>query len=524
MKKKVFRNVFAVLFFIALAQALAAQEAIDSSELQKATGPVEFISNTASPTRIDSRAQILQLGSGPGQAVRGGAARSGSVGRYFVIHRLHPEEFDKLDADIFGLGAYAGVDTIANLRLIISGFLQSAYDYNEADAGLLAEYITIYNAVYRRNRAYFEQRYKTPLLEDLTPGSEGLALRYNEWPGNTLMLVPLMTAAAGSLSAIDTTAISDPAVINKMREDPDKGIDSRQDLVALKEREAEAAAQAAEKQKQENLAEQKRVAEEQKRIADEQKRIANEKAGLEAEKASASTAEQRAALAEKEAALKEDEAALKEDKEALQKQSEELAAKEEATRKTEAFADLKSEEAQRDRATIASDQRELIAGAAKEAAAAPPGVLAIRLSGQSNPRGTIIKINPTSGATLQTSPLNQVSARSLTQAGGKTIVVATSGGKTRLVEVDPATLQTLKQGEDDLNADTQIWLQGANLYAIINSGGKNYVGKFDVNLAKQAQSKMTVHPWAALNFQGDKIITQNDKGAVVFMNASTLTE
>jgi hypothetical protein len=489
-----------------------AQESVDSAELRKAAGPVEFINNTAAPDRIDSRDSILELGRGPGSAVLNGAETYGARNRYFVIHRLYPPEFDKIDADIFGLGVNTGVDTIASLRLIIQGYLQSAYKYSDADSALLAEYITIYNAVYRQNRPYFEQRYKTPLLNDLTPGSEGIALNYREWPGKTLMLVPLMNAAAGSLSAIDTTAITDPAVIEQMREDDDKGINSRKDMVDLKEREADAAAAEAEKQQQAN-------AEKERQIAQEKERIAEEKAQIEEERKTASP-ERLAELDKSAAELASEEQTLDEREEALKKDKE-------SARETAEFAERKAIEAQSDRDAIAADQRELIAGASPAANAPPPppqGMLAIRLPASPSPRGTIIKVDPSSGATMRSSALTQVAARTLTFAGGKTIAAAVSDGKARLIEVDPETLQMVKQGEDELNPDTSIWISGTNLYAIAVSGGKNYIVRFDLNLTKQAQSSVPVHAWAAINFQGDRIITQNAQGTVIFLNASDLKE
>jgi hypothetical protein len=516
--------VYAALFAANSFWVFAQENAVDSEELQKAAGPVEFISNTAAPTRIDTREQILELGRSPGRIIRGGASTSGARGRYFVISNRYPEEFDKLDADIFGLGASTSVDTITNLRLIIQGYLQSAYDYTPADAALLAEYITIYNAVYRQNRPYFERRYKTPLLANLTPGMEGIALSYRDWPGSTMMLIPLATAVAGSLSAIDTSAITEDGVIDKMREQDDRGIGSRQDMVDLKEREAQAAEAAASAAAKANADEQRRVEAEREKIAAEQRRAAEEKARLEKERAQAEGAE-RAEIDARLAELEESERELEESSAALDESSAELAQAEEAARAQAEFAERKAEEAQKEREAIAADQRELIAAAPQNPQAAEPsGILAVRLSGAASPRGTVIKVNPASGATLQSSALNQVSARTLTVTGGKVFAVAASGKSTRLIEIDGSTLRSIAQGNDDLNADTQLWVQGASLYALSVSGGKNHIARFDLNLAKQAESTVAVHPWAALNFQGERIITQDDKGRVILLNAMSLSE
>jgi hypothetical protein len=331
-----------------------------------------------------------------------------------------------------------------------------------------------------------------------------------------------MNAAAGSLSAIDTSIITDPAVVDKMREDEDRGIPSRQGMVELKEREADAAEAAAAKLREAAAAEERRIAVDKERVAAEERRLAAEKAQLDAEAAAARTPAERAAVDEKQAELERREAELAERKEALDESSAALAENKAAAADAAEFAERKAVEAQQERESIAADQRDLIGVA--QAKAAETGVLAVRLTGQSTPRGTIVKVNPGSGATLQTSPLNQVAGRTLTFIGGKTLAVAASGGKSRLVEVDPSTLQTIKEGADELNGDTQIWVSGSDLYAIVQSGGKNYLARFDVNLVKQAQSAAVVHPWAAPAFQGDKIITQNERGAIIFLNQSNLTE
>jgi hypothetical protein len=75
-----------------------------------------------------------------------------------------------------------------------------------------------------------------------------------------------------------------------------------------------------------------------------------------------------------------------------------------------------------------------------------------------------------------------------------------------------------------VNPDTEIWASGANLYAIIVSGGKNYLARFDKNLVKQAQSIVQVHRWASVQFEGDRILTQNEKGSVISLKASDLSE
>ncbi|MDR2247966.1 MAG: hypothetical protein LBE17_15055, partial [Treponema sp.] len=190
---------------------------VDREELGAAgSASVDFINYEGPYARIETRNQILGIGTTLGAAANAGSAgttRHGTANRYFVIHSISDPEGDRLDADIFGLGVDVGVDHIRNLRLIIRGYLESAYSYSEGDASLLAEYITIYNAVFRGNWDYFGGRYKTAVIQYVDREKAGLSVRFDEWPGRTHMLIPLNLGRSGSLSAIDTSSLTRPEVI-----------------------------------------------------------------------------------------------------------------------------------------------------------------------------------------------------------------------------------------------------------------------------------------------------------------------
>ncbi|MDR2448064.1 MAG: hypothetical protein LBD58_12385, partial [Treponema sp.] len=227
-----------------------AQETVNDRELLEHQGPVEFINNTTIPAIIDSRAAIWEIGNSLGGSVSDGSVRAGQTRRYFVIHCVSPEETGKFDADIFGLGPNAGVDHIRNLRLIIQGYLEAAYRYSSQDAALLAQYITIYNAVFHKNIQYFNANYNEIVTANLAEEKTGLPVHYREWPGQSLIVIPLGNAQAGSLSAVNTTPLTDPEVVEEQRKEQDMGIETRQDMVDLKEREAEEAERRAQAQEQ----------------------------------------------------------------------------------------------------------------------------------------------------------------------------------------------------------------------------------------------------------------------------------
>jgi hypothetical protein len=543
----------AVLLWLPLG-VLSAQQ-VDTEELGKGqSAPVNFINYVGPYARIDTRLQIWNIGYVPGTQIRGGARNSGGLARYFVIHSMSAPEGDRLDADIFGLGVDVGVDHIRNLRLIIQGYLEGAYAYSAQDAALLAEYITVYNAVFRGNWDYFTIRYKSPVIRNLEQDKAGLSIRFDEWPGRTLMLIPLALGKPGSLSAVDTGSLSAPEVIEEMKKEPDLGLGSRTAMLDLKEREADAAEQEAALQRAAIAEEENRLARERAEAAQEQERIDREREALERERATiaqeleqaredeetgSATPEEtqrkeevlawRTAEADrKEAELEKQEADAEEKEAELEKQEEALAEKREAAKETEEFAERKAEEVQQDRQRIIQDQRALITQPQPQTETAEPeGILGIRLINTDSPLGRFVRVNTENGQELKASDLNTVNVRTLTLLEGKIFSVAgenRGSGAIRIVEIDPETMGIAKQGDDDIHPQSLLWVHNNKLYAIINQGGVPRLARFSTGLEREALSTVTIHPYATPAFQEDLTLIQQADGSLAILNGDDLSE
>jgi multidrug efflux pump subunit AcrA (membrane-fusion protein) len=498
------------------AAMLSAQ--VDRAELESNQAPITFINYEGPHARIETRGQIRNIGFSAGLAVKSGTARPGSLNRYFVIHSVSPAEGNKLDADIFGLGVDTGVDHIRNLRLIIQGYLEGAYSYTSRDAALLAEYITIYNAVYRGDWDYFSGRYKTPVVQNLSREKAGISLRFDEWPGQTLMVIPL---GPGGLSAVDTSSISDKRVVDELRKEEGRGVEERKDMVDLKEREADAAEQKAEVQRE-------AIKEEEKKIAQERAEVNRERNAIEQERQQArEEAAQGADTRQKEEELDRREAGADQKSEELDKREDNLAEQREEARQTEEFAEQKSAEAQQEREEIARDQQEIIAQ--EDSQPRPPqGLLGASIETPDTSLGRLLRLSPATGGELKRSPLDTVNVRTLSFVGGKILAIAgenRGNGAIRLIEVNDNTLEMAKQGDDDIHPGSLLWVSGENLFAIIApADGGLYLGRFDTSLIKQAQSKVAVHPNASVSFQENMVLTQRTDGSAVILNAGDLTE
>ncbi|MFQ3547470.1 MAG: P83/100 family protein, partial [Termitinemataceae bacterium] len=497
-----------------------------------------FINYEGPHSRIETKEDIWGIGYALGRAIKAGAVRAGASNRYFAVHSVSDIN-EQLNADIFGLGIDVGVDHIKNLRLILQGYLQGAYEYQAADAALLAEFITIYNAVYRGNWNYFTSRYTSKVVNELEKDKAGLSIRFDEWPGKALIVIPLATAKAGSLSAVDTSPITEKPVIEQMRTEADRGVESRKDMVDLKEREAAEAQQTAKIQKEAITQEEARIAQERAALEEQKKQLEAERAraaqqttvqpeqtvagekrttgaGPQQDEQPVKTEQQ---LAQEEAAIQAKEAALAKQEQALEQQKQEAETAERRAQQKEA-------EAKAERAEIAKDQQTIIQS--EEAAkTAPSGVLGIKLLQSINALGKLVLVNPADGKELTSSTLNTINSRTLIILPEVIIAIAgmsQGSGAIRLVQINPKSLEMLQQGNDDISPHSLIWTQGQDLYAIIIKNGNNYLGRFSQDLKLQSNSSIEVHPFASVLFYNDVLLTQRLDGSVVILNPKDLTE
>ncbi|MDR0998653.1 MAG: hypothetical protein LBL70_06260 [Treponema sp.] len=521
---------------------------VNRAELEENQGPVNFLNYEGPHSRIETREQIRNIGYSLGQEVRAGNNSPGTRARYFVIHSVSPAEGSRLDADIFGLGTDVGVDHIRNLRLIIQGYLEAAYGYSARDAALLAQYVTVYNAVYRGSWAYFSQRYKSAVIQYLDAGRAGISTRFDEWPGRTLMLIPLGTGSPGSLSAVDTSAVSDTNVLDEMRREADRGIEQREEMADLKDREAQESEQRAQGQREAIAEEEKRISGEQEETSQERERIQEERRQNQQAAASGEISGEEARQREETLAVRESAADRKEQE--LEQREEALVEQREEARQDEERAEQKREEAQQDRESIARDQQEI---AAKEQEQEPPirgesgtasreepgvreerqgtvpasGVIGANLERKDSPLGRVVQVNPGTGTELRRSGLNTINGRTLAFVGGRLLAIAgenRGNAAIRLVEIDTGSLEVVSQGNDDIHPNSLLWINGTDLYAVTVSEGAAYLGRFDVLLARQALSETEVHPFASVSFQNGLLITQRADGSVLILNPKELTE
>ena len=549
--KKVLTKAFISVAVMFAASNLTALE-VNRSELQSAPNGDEIVfRNYSGPhTVINTIEQIRAIGSALGTQVNSAVDKNGSFGdknRYYVIHAIDPSSKEKMDADIFIIGKGA-----------------------TKDADTIATFITVYNAVYRGNLDYFNSKYKEIVIKNLSSSIVGLSTNYAEWPGKTQIVIPL-SDINGGLSTIDTSLISDKQVVKSMQGEDDKSIDTRKDMVDIKEREAD--------NMQENAdAKQSKADEEKAKLADEQKKKAEadaaaakkkaeaDKAKAEADKKKAEAdaakkkadeakknakanpnddkAKKDAAEAQKQAdeAKKESEQAQSEANEAqkeadeAQKEADDQSQKtdEQAQKTDEAqkeadeaqnAADQKRDEAQQERTSIAKDQQELI----REASYTKSGehiMYGLKNIDDEGVMSTIIKMNSVDGTVLKESPVSVIRCRTVYDDGSWFIAVAGSNaanGVVRLVQIDKQNLEISAESSEKLSDLSVLVEKDGSYYCTIQDGSDFYIAKFNNTVQSQLISKVKVKGATPITITSKGIMVTSASGKAILLDLNDLS-
>jgi len=539
--------------------SLSALFAINVDEKEVQTGAddtVDFVNYTGTHDEVDTVEAIRGIGRSLAGAASSG--REGTSDRYMIIHAVDSTMSAGLDADILILGERVRVDHIDNLRLIIEGYLSSAYNYSRKDAKTLAHFITIYNAVYRGRMDMFNKKYKSFVVQNISSNKVGLSTTYSEWPGNTQIVIPLSDARyAGTVSTVDTTVISDKEVVNKMKEQDDKDIDARKDMVDLKEQEAEEARSRAEEEREKALQKEKEAEEARKRAEEAKKKEDEKGKELEDKEANAESARKVADdakkkgdkdQAEKERLAKEAEEAaektrkekealeaerLKSEQEAKQKEDEAKTAKENAKQEDE-FAQGKEDDAQDDRKDIAKDTQKIIEDKRAEKKAETDALIAsanrgyaLKVVDEYSLSSSIVMLDLRNARTIKTSSLNTIKGRKICKAGEYIMAIAGSSGGdgvVSLVLIDMRNLEVAKQGDDEISEKSMLVQDGEFYYAIVATGGKFYVGRFNEELMRQSLSTVSISPYSPIIVSEEGLLVQDENKNIHLLDKKELKD
>jgi len=467
-----------ILVFLSVL-TLNAQDVVEQ-ELRSVDREIVFVNYEGPYDRIDTADEIKGLGWYLASVLDRGVQRASFLLKYSVTRVVETGEPGKFNADIFSIDRDAKVDHIDNVRRILAGYLEGAFDYSAEDARTLARFATIYNAVYRGNLEYFSGAYKSPVLSHLSAQNAGLSTRYFEWPGSTKLLVPLTAEAGkGVLGSLSTTELTEEKVIEEMREQEDMGLEDRKDMVELKEREVE--------ERLESLDEQQAELEEAEReLAESKERL--EKADTEAERERLEED-----VEEKQQEVRAAEAAVSDTKAEIAAKEEEIAEEREQIIADERAQDLKPRQPEAG-AFAFSDQLYYL----KARSRASDGTIT----------GTLSILDPVAGEVQVTSPVSHIRGRSFYFFKNAILVIgheSNASSPARLMLLEPLTLNETARSWEEIYTESCVLLQSNSIYAVFVSGGQYHLGRFDEALQLISRSEDRVDRDSAFFLFGDKI-------------------
>lgn len=539
------KKIFSILTLLLINLVSLSALEVAKSELESATNTetIVFINYTGPHSKIDSLNSIKGIGTNLAAGISTAPDKylKNGGGKYTLIHAVNPEIKEGLDADIILIGQNSEVDHIDNLRHIIASYLREAYGYSEKDSETIAVFITVYNAVYRGKIDAFNSKYKSIVTENLSSEKCGLSVNYKEWAGMSQIVIPLFDVNQGGLSTIDTSVISDSQVVKHMQDDDDKNVESRKDMVDLKEREAEEATEKAQESQKTAVQEQKKLNEEKAKTAEAKKEAEESKVKAEEAEQKAKEAEQiakenpedqEAQQAAEEARENADEAksqsesaeeALAEQEAAEEAQAEVAEeAKEEASAQ-QALADKKTIEAQEERKTIANDQQEIIKEEIKNASA--PSAFAIQLIDEANLLSALVKVNTSDGSIIKASPVRFIRNRTVYPSGSNFIAIAgenSGNGIVKLVLLSSDTMEITKESEDTIAENSVLIQDGSEYYCILQENSAFYLGKYDSELNRKLKSEIEVKAATPITVSGNNVMVSDSNGNIVVLDKASL--
>ena len=507
------RRLLPALIALLVASSLGAYD-VDRSELETQTQrTIEFINYEGPYETIESIEEIRGIGEFLGAGELAPLDSRVYFSRYRVVRAVDPEVEIGLDADIFYVDAGARVDHIDNLRLIIGGYLQSAFQYTREDASLLSRFITIYNAVFRGNRAYVEARYKPIVLEYLSDDSIGLSVRYSEWAGGSEILIPLTEGASpGRLDSVSPAELVGEEVIQELRARRDMGIADRKAMIDLLERVI------AEREEQ--------IQEEREEIAEADEELQEREEAVEEEREEIEEARE-AGEDEEEIAAREE--AAEEEEEEIEEEREALVEREEAVEEAEEEVDELVETVQRLYDETAQDQRLLLDQAEEQLTSlgqvTPVTVVQVTERG-GVPFSRLVQVNPITRQIMLATEVDTIVGRSYRPLAGDFLVLVADGDDARLAVIDSNTLMVNQEGEDVIFPSSILETRSRNerteIYAVVRNEGSWFLGRFDDQLRLVARSAVTVNPYTVLTFADEYLYVQQTDDEIISLAIDTM--
>ncbi len=413
--------------------------------------------------------------------------------------RVASTEKNKFGADVIFLDTITSFGHINSIHRVLSGYIQTAFDYNSAKADILATYVLYYNGMHRGNISFFESKYSKALLKKLSTANVGIAIKYKDWPGKTELIIPIEKNALKEFQK-DVTLDELENEVNKIINDKKNGDEDKKKFSELmKEKSAKELIEINQKiEELENL--EKEIEAKQKNI---QERLAELKKDPEKNK-------------EEIARLEKEYEDLEKQKKDIKKRKEDLIEREErligvaSPRRTPKVVPLPQEEK---KVEVKLDPRLLEPEYSSHIVDGKLVFIKPITDIDSHCVNGIHLLDPLKEDFIFTSEYSKICGKTFKVLGGNILVVGYLEKKEqiKLVLLRQNDLKVVGNSEVNVYHKTPIEIRGDFLYAIENLDGKFYLTRFDQNLKSLTRSKEEVNPDSIITFYDNKIYVSSKK-------------
>jgi len=413
--------------------------------------------------------------------------------------RVTSTEKNKFGADVIYLDANTNFGHINSIQRVLSGYIQTAFDYEIAKADILATYVLYYNGMHRGNFPFFESKYSKALLKKLNSPNVGIAIKYKDWPGKTEIIIPIEKNVLKEFQR-DLTLDELAKEVNKIINDKKNGNEDKKRFAELmKEKSAEELRDI--NQKLDDLENQ------EKEIEAKQKKILEKLAEL---KKDPEKNKEEITKLEKEYEN------LEKQKKDIKKQKEDLIQREErltgaaSPRRTPKVIPLPKEEI---KVEVKLDPRLLESEYSSHIVDGKLVFVKPITDIDSHCVNGIHLLDPLKEDFVYTSEYSKICGRNFKVFEDNILVVGYLEKKEqiKLVLLKKNDLKVVGNSEVNVYHKTPIEIRGDFLYAIENLDGKFYLTRFDLNLKSIARSKEEVLPDSIISFYDKKIYVSGKK-------------
>ncbi|MBE7437530.1 MAG: hypothetical protein HS115_03665 [Spirochaetales bacterium] len=434
------------------------------------------------------------------------------------IQRIFDEQQAGFGADVVDVNNAFGHINV--LQRVLKGYLQEAFQYNEADADTLSQFVLYYNARNRGEAEKLKEKYSPAVMAAVSPQKVGIDRSYQNWAGRTQLLLPLRKSIVRpGRKDIENKELRknsgpiDPAELKKMQEIEDRRRTEDKKLLEKKGEELKKEA-AVVKKEQETL--KKESGEVKKELADTGKKLQELRKDPEANKEEIAKAEkkeeelqkkeQEVAAASKEAAKKEE--AIKSEQKEVAEAKKEIAKEEGRDLDKEKEAELAAMKKEKEELEKEKKEKE-----EKSENVMGDKILFLRVVRYiqgGHYQNELWWVDAAKDDALFRGPFSNICGRDFLVTDGGIVVSGYKGSAHNdtdhnLVLLDPKDLSVKAQSAEKIFWRSSLDFRDGKIYSIIQENGSYYLARHTPALALEAKSSAPISEDSKITFFQEKI-------------------